>query len=159
MAGVVNTFLTKNGKIYLKIMCHNQMWKNIPNGKAVPNLSYFCDMDLEMLGKRVLLSRRDLGMKQEEVGDIVGISGAYVSRIEHGKADGVTLDVVNRLAVALGVSPAYLMGYTGNPLDGVGDTEEESSNLSPEEEELIELVRGMTLEQRRQMLWGAPDFG
>lgn len=121
-------------------------------------LSYICDMDITLLGTRALISRRDLGLRQEEVAEQIGVSRTYISKIEHGDAPGVSLDVIGKLAAALGVSPAYLMGLTDNPLEGINTISDERGAydaISPEEEELLDLVQQMTPEQRKQMLWGA----
>lgn len=85
------------------------------------------DMDARTLGRNVLLSRRDLGMTQEDLAARVGVSRAYVTNIEQGRAKNVGIDVVFGLARELGVSPVYLLGLTQDPLDsGRGIVREDS---------------------------------
>lgn len=74
------------------------------------------DMDAKTLGAHVLLSRRDLHMTQEELADRVGVSRAYVTNIEQGRAKNVGIDVVFGLARELGVSVPYLLGLSEDPL-------------------------------------------
>ena len=73
-------------------------------------------MDAKTLGNHVLLSRRDLGMTQEDLANRVGVSRAYVTNIEQGRAKNVGIDVVFGLARELGVSVAYLLGISDDPL-------------------------------------------
>ena len=78
------------------------------------------DYDLPMydtreIGYRILRSRRDLDIDQAELSQRAGVSRPYISQLEHGKKTNVSVDVIEALATALGVSPAYLLGYTDNP--------------------------------------------
>lgn len=72
------------------------------------------------LAARVLLSRRDLGINQDELAKRAGISRTYVSKIETGAVKDVMSDVVIGLAMALGVSVGYLLGLTDVPSDDPG---------------------------------------
>ena len=108
---------------------------------------------------RLLLARRDLEIDQRELSRRSGISPAYISKIERGRSDNVTVDIVFRLANALGVSPAYLLGLTDIPIDNdvasadaspdritfdVRDVELRSAII-----ELVSIVREMTPAERR----------
>lgn len=73
-------------------------------------------MDAKGFGRRVLLSRLDLGWNQGELAAISGISNSWISNIETGKVDNPKVELVEVLAAALGVTAAYLLGYTENPL-------------------------------------------
>lgn len=73
-------------------------------------------MDAHELGKQVLARRKEKKLSQEELGKLVGISRNYVSMIERGEADSISKKVIDRLAVALGVTPAELTGETAQPL-------------------------------------------
>lgn len=72
------------------------------------------------LAARVLLSRRDLGMNQDELAKRAGISRTYISKIETGAVASVMTDVAIRLAEVLGVSVSYLLGQTNAPSDDPG---------------------------------------
>lgn len=89
-------------------------------------LIYNCNMiDAKTLSRRVFLSRRDLNVNQEWVADHAGISRAYVSKIERGNASNVGTEVIFALARALGVSSAYLLGLTDDPLGAIDEEEDE----------------------------------
>jgi transcriptional regulator with XRE-family HTH domain len=89
-------------------------------------------MDTKTLGNRILLSRRDLGLKQEELASRAGVSRAYITNIEQGRAKNVGIDVIFAIARELGVTVPYLLGLSdeevaqaaGAPAVGVGISEE-----------------------------------
>lgn len=66
------------------------------------------------IGKRIKQKRDSLGLSQEGLGDMAGITNVTLSRIESGKVNP-TKETVTKLAAALGVSQAYLLGETDDP--------------------------------------------
>ena len=72
-----------------------------------------------VLAQRLLLSRRDLDITQADLAQQAGnTSAAYISDLERGKVVNPTVEVIEALAGALGVSPAYLLGWSDIPLPG-----------------------------------------
>jgi len=71
-------------------------------------------MDAKQLGRQVLAKRKDKGWSQEKLGQMADISRNYVSQIERGEADSISIKVINKLAIALGASPAEL-GESSSP--------------------------------------------
>jgi transcriptional regulator with XRE-family HTH domain len=69
-------------------------------------------MDVNELGRQVFQKRKEKGLSQTELSKIVGISRNYVSQIERGDARGISMRILNQLAVALGASIAELYGET-----------------------------------------------
>lgn len=67
-------------------------------------------MNAMELGRQVQAKRKERDLSQAELGDLVGISRNYVSLIERGEAENISMKVVNQLAVALGTSPSELTG-------------------------------------------------
>jgi transcriptional regulator with XRE-family HTH domain len=67
-------------------------------------------MDAKEFGRQVLTRRKEMGWSQEELGELAGISRNYVSFIERGEADSVSMKVIHQLAVAFGVTSAQLTG-------------------------------------------------
>lgn len=59
------------------------------------------------LGARLRKRRRDLGWTQTELADKVGTSQAVIQKIENGKS--LRPRILEELAAALGVKPAWLM--------------------------------------------------
>ena len=91
----------------------------------------------DTLAVRLLLSRRDLRMNQDEIAERAGVSRAYVSDLERGKVDNPTLDVINSLARVLQVRPEYLLGWSDDVLG-----EDRPANIA--EGRLVYQVRGPT---------------
>jgi transcriptional regulator with XRE-family HTH domain len=67
-------------------------------------------MNAKELGRQVQAKRKEKNLSQTELGDLVGISRNYVSLIERGEAENISMKIVNQLAVALGTSPSELTG-------------------------------------------------
>ena len=78
--------------------------------------------------------RRELGITLEEVGLRVGVSRATVQRWEKGVLQNPGRDKIAKLAAALQVSPAYLLGWTDDPgLKMEQDLASATAGLTPEE--------------------------
>ena len=73
-------------------------------------------MDAHELGQQVLALRREKKLSQEELGAMAGISRNYVHLIERGEAENISKKVIDRLALALGVTPAELTGEVSQSL-------------------------------------------
>ena len=113
------------------------------------------------LAQRLLLSRRELGLDQKELGRRAGVSNSYISDIERERITNVGVEVLSSLSAALGVSPEYLAGWQEDPLNRIPDDEDERvlREASPayhvyseEERQLIEDVRQLSEAQRRLLL-------
>lgn len=77
-------------------------------------------LDAKLLGQRVLLSRRDLDLNQEDIADRSGISRSRISEIERGDGATTAISSIFALAAALEVNVEYLLGLSDDPL-GEGD--------------------------------------
>jgi transcriptional regulator with XRE-family HTH domain len=62
------------------------------------------------LGRQVQAKRKDKKLSQAELGELAEISRNYVSIIERGEAESISMKVLNKLAVVLGTSPSELTG-------------------------------------------------
>ena len=71
-------------------------------------------MDPKELGRQVLAKRKEKGWSQEQLGEMAEISRNYVSQIERGEAESISIKIINKLAIALGVSPSDL-GESSTP--------------------------------------------
>lgn len=60
---------------------------------------------------RVYNSRKKINKTLEEVAKEVGVSAATISRYESGEIENIRRDKISKLAKALDVTPAYLMGW------------------------------------------------
>lgn len=63
---------------------------------------------IQVFGRNVRAARKEKGWTQEQLAFEAGIKRAYLSEIEGGKRNP-TLDVVEKIAAALGAPPAELV--------------------------------------------------
>jgi transcriptional regulator with XRE-family HTH domain len=98
------------------------------------------------LAQRVLIERRTLNWNQDQLAAKAGVSRSYVSHIERSQIPNPTIDVVEALAAALGVSPAYLLGWSDIPLPGEANAigeERVPYTVDPRIQELIDLFEDL----------------
>lgn len=123
------------------------------------------------LANRLLLSRRELDVTQEDLAARAGnVSPAYVSSLERGKVTNPTVEVLEALAQVLGVDPAYLAGWSddalgedkpGNVAEGRVVAQLDDAAAAKAAQELLELWSELGAEDRRlltdlaQRLWRA----
>lgn len=93
---------------------------------------------------RIAERRRQLGISQEDLADILGTHQRQISRYETGQNDP-TAEVLAAIARALNTTPDWLLGFTENlkPLQQI---------LSEDERQLLEIYRGKPAETRRKVL-------
>lgn len=76
-------------------------------GRGIPRMQ---------VGDRIKATRQALGLKQGELAERAGIDQATVSRIERNRQDNPTVETVERLARALGVSASQLLQEEAAPV-------------------------------------------
>ena len=59
--------------------------------------------NLIKIGELLHLRRKNMGLTQDEVGAMIGVQKAMVSKVENGLC--VNFNTINRMAVALGIEP------------------------------------------------------
>lgn len=62
------------------------------------------------LGKIIKKARENAGLTQEQLAEKVGVHPSYVSRIERGKEDNPTREVLRNIAKLLNVKAEDLLG-------------------------------------------------
>lgn len=67
------------------------------------------------LGEKIKYHREKLGLTLEELGNKVGVGKSTVRKWEKGIIANMRRDKIDKVAKALAVSPAYLMGWTDKP--------------------------------------------
>ena len=67
------------------------------------------------LNEKLYNLRKLRGMTLEQVGERVGVGKSTVRKWESGQIANMRRDKIAKLAAALSVSPAYLMGWTDDP--------------------------------------------
>lgn len=77
------------------------------------------------IGERIKARRKELKMSVDELATKLGKNRATVYRYESNEIENMPLEIVKPLALALKVTPAYLMGWEEND-DNVSIVKEES---------------------------------
>ena len=67
---------------------------------------------MSIVADRIRECREAANMGVDDLARIIGKNRATVYRYENGEIENYPTDVIGKLAVALGVSPGYLMGWT-----------------------------------------------
>lgn len=96
---------------------------------------------------RVYNSRKQINKTLEEVAKEVGVSAATISRYESGEIENIRRDKIAKLARALDVTPAYLMGWEEDTTESEEETPDKVKILAREAGDLsdvqIDLLRSM----------------
>lgn len=97
-------------------------------------------------GKRVLQRRKQLGISQEDLALLVGVSQHQISKYERN-ANNPRADILEALADALQTTTDYLLQRTDvpeRPLRGEGD-------LDDLEREILRIIRSTDIENRKKL--------
>lgn len=73
-------------------------------------------MDINLIGQRIKQRREALGMSGSELADEIGVNKATIHRYENADFKSVKLPTIEAIAKVLGVSPAWIIGKTDDPL-------------------------------------------
>ena len=88
------------------------------------------------IGDNIRAARKRKDMTLEDVAKRVGVSRQTMSRYETGVINNISIEIINKIAVVLGVDPSYLLGW-----DGTDDVTYFSyDNIYPIQTKLIPLL-------------------
>ena len=107
------------------------------------------------LGKRIFELRKARGLTLEAVGQAVGVGRSTVRKWENGIIANMRRDKIKKLAVALGTSPSYIMGWTDDPNEdpeAAKPATNDDDGLSDEQRKLIDLVKQCPDDQAAALL-------
>uniref|UniRef100_A0AAU8AZS3 HTH XrE protein n=1 Tax=Dulem virus 37 TaxID=3145755 RepID=A0AAU8AZS3_9CAUD len=131
---------------------------------------------LESMGQRIKARRIELELTLDELGKKVGVGASTVRKWETGYIKDMRSDKIQKVADALDVSPAYLMGWdesqnvsieqvhTNNGLIGQANAPVTINNdgapiqLSKEEAELLRIYQELSVRGRMKLLTAAMDL-
>ena len=87
------------------------------------------DINYKVIGKRIAVRRRELGLKQAQVEEMAGIGYKYLSNIERGISIP-SIEVIMRLASVLETTPDFFLIGT-NSEDNLSNINMIIKNLNP----------------------------
>lgn len=94
------------------------------------------------MGNRIKLLRKQKGLTQEELGSMIGVNKAAISKYEKGQVENMKRSTIKMLADIFGVSPTYLLGW---------DDEHGHSDIA-EEVKLLDMVGQLKGEKAAKLL-------
>lgn len=131
---------------------------------------------LDSMGQRIKARRIELEMTLDELGKRVGVGASTVRKWETGYIKDMRSDKIRRVAEALEVTPAYIMGWdesqsvnvervhTNNGLIGQANApvtingDSAPIQLSKEEAELLRIYQALGVRNRMKLLTTAMDL-
>jgi len=98
----------------------------------------------KVLGKRIRNYRTAMGLSQEKLAELAGCHPTYIGQIERGEKNA-TIESIEKIAVALGVSLSRLFEQLGTVDDGSRNVPLEcyeflSSKSKEEQEQLYRII-------------------
>ena len=85
------------------------------------------------IGSRIAALRKEKGYTLAELGQLVGVGASTVRKWETGFIENMRSDKIEKLATALGTTPAFIMGWS--------EKGEEGSNPAPAKRKLRSVAR------------------
>lgn len=101
------------------------------------------------MAQRIKELRQQRGLTLEQVATIVGVGKSTVRKWETGMIANMKRDKIASLAMALGTTPAYLMGWEENEEKEIPG---EAMRLTEDEKMLLNLFRQIPEDQQKVFL-------
>lgn len=101
------------------------------------------------VGQKIYALRTEKGMSRAELGKLVHLHESTVKRYEDGDIKSVSLEKIEHFAKALGVSPAYLMGWDNSAFTTIA-AHHEGEDWTEEELKEIENFKKYILSKRKR---------
>lgn len=111
---------------------------------------------ISQIGERIKNQRESLGMTQSELGEKIGVTGVAIMRYEKGLRSP-KIDIIQRIAEALEITPDYLVGFTREPHTRMANQADIDKmygdplfpmELAESEKEMLDKYRMLTVEGR-----------
>ena len=100
------------------------------------------------LSRKIKQLRLEKNMTLEQVAQIVGVGKSTVRKWETGMIANMKRDKIESLAIALGTTPAYLMGWK----EETNETLPQSQTLTEGESMLLEIFRQVPENKQKMVL-------
>lgn len=104
-------------------------------------------IDYTEVGKRIAARRKELGLKQYQVCEMIDVNYKYLSNLETGRS-APSLELVMSLCRALDTTPDYLLTGTDRPRQTSEDISEKIKKLSENNRQLLGGIINLMLEQQ-----------
>ena len=107
-------------------------------------------------GKKLMEARKNKGMSQEDLANLIGTKGPAIGRYERGVANP-TIEVATKLANALNVSLDYLVGKVDTEMDEATLKRIRDISVLPEDDRnfLLRAVDGLLRDIKTQKAYAS----
>lgn len=110
--------------------------------------------NIKDITKRLKDRRVELGLSYQDIANITGVSKSTIQRYETGSIRKLPVSQLEKMAHALSVSPAYLMGWADRPPQTVSPKIPGLLQKLKDDPQLAEIVlglAGLTPESRQEV--------
>ena len=108
-------------------------------------------LNSKAIGEKIKFRRQDIGMSQERLAELVGVSFQQVQRYENGR-NKVSVERIQQIAAALAVPVAFFFG--DGPVPMISDLSETYA-FSSEEKTLVKYFERVSSKTARQFVISA----
>lgn len=92
-------------------------------------------IDRVQMGIRMAQARKERALTLKDVASEIGVAASTIQRYEKGQFENIKMPVIEAIADALSVNPAWLTGHTNDPtIHSTGDSTEASTSEFRDEE-------------------------
>lgn len=102
-------------------------------------------IDYIEIGKRIAARRKELGLRQYQVCEMIDVNYKYLSNLETGRS-APSLELIMSLCRALDTTPDRLLTGTDRPNPSAEDIEQKSQRLSEQNRRLLSGIIDLMLE-------------
>lgn len=96
----------------MKLYSHEEMLDEVLGKKGTPlRNQYEEDMNSYLMGEAIKKARQSKNLTQEQLGELIGVKRAQVSRMESG--ENLTFNTIARVFKAMGINACFDMGGYG----------------------------------------------
>jgi transcriptional regulator with XRE-family HTH domain len=106
-------------------------------------------LNSKAIGEKVKFRRQDIGMSQERLAELVGVSFQQVQRYENGR-NKISVERIQQIAIALSIPVAYFFD-DAVPAPIISDLDEEYAH-SAEEKTLLKYFGKVSSKSARQFV-------
>lgn len=109
------------------------------------------------IGNRLRTLRENIGLTQEEVGKLIGVTKATVNRYETEEID-IKRTIAIKLAKVLNTTPSYIMGWGDNPNTGYSPSNKNLNTdnifenpLNKKNNEILDMYNKLDIEDKAEI--------
>lgn len=104
-------------------------------------------IDYTEVGKRIAARRKELGLKQYQVCEMIDVNYKYLSNLETGRS-APSLELIMNLCRVLQTTPDHLLTGTDKPIQTPEDISEKMKKLNEKNRQLLSGIIDLMIEHQ-----------